>query len=838
MASPISPTALLGCSLLSSHRVLACLQANPYHTPIKDVLLREALYLTHQPWAAREPDHVFGRAWEAWEAYRQQPNDSLLMVALQLLSEDFLTARHGELRVKLNRFGAWQQSVLSRVSGQAIQAAAYVWPPRDCFLQALAVPTAGASEQGVWQQHALLLPYDPLVEEYFRREGLHETHLHLNGSTHAELCWLRALHAPEEETKDFCDRFQSQTREARYLRELACAIQPDFSAALLRRQLFVARQLRNYLLAASLGCLADDTPLPQDEEALFREATVYFPPRGLQSSVEYARMSRLDEASVATERYWLYRLLKRLRVTGSVTLTNMLHNYLLLQNLYYRLLVQSEEQYGFDQFQKVTWTDLREPAEKDYLARFCSMHGPLHGQSRIVYLEGRFAPKDTEEKNLALLELILRGYWMYLQDSTPPEPLTELLAAFEKKIKEATLGKGRYMRLGLVAHFVKMPESADDTPYRFYRLRGRLMEQAHTLRTSLEHYPSLRRWVRGVDAAANELDAPPEVFASAFRICRATGLTHRSFHAGEDFHHLLSGIRAMLDALELLDLREGDRIGHGTAMGISPDLWLSRMPGQVRVRKDDWLLDLLATWRLLKKAGETSLAYRIECDLTDLGCELLRQEVSGVALERAMRLRGLNVRYLHAVFSGQTPGAPLPSAVDIVSPLQDAERAEAEQVDDATRTHRAECELLWRWLSDADVRARGRKLIPVECGYFSAREYVKVQQALMTEFKERSVLIETLPSSNVRISQYEQFEEHHAFRWMRLPGFLQDGDPEIMVTLGSDDPGIFAGELAGEFYQLYAVLRGLGLHDKDALRKVAELNERGREYRFHDFEIG
>lgn len=807
---------------------------------MQDAQLREAIYLTYQPWAAREPDHVFGRAWEVWETYRQPPSGPLLIVALRVLAEEFLTARHGELRVRLDRFGSWQQSVLSRGTGLPIQAAAYVWPPRDCFLQALAVPSdCGSSQPG--EQHALLLPYDPLVEEYFRREGLHETHLHLNGSTHAELCWLRALHAPEAETEDFCKRFDSPTREARRLRELACAIQPDFSTALLRRQLFVARQLRAYLLAAALGCLADSQPLAQSEEELFHEAMASSPPKSLQSSAEYAQMSRLDQAGIATERYWLYRLLERLRLAGSVTLSNMLHYYLLLQNLYYRLLVQSEEQYGFDQFQKMTWTDLREPAEKDYLARFRSMHGPLTGHSRIVYLEGRFAPKDTEEKNFGLLEQILRGYWKYLQNSTPPSPLTELLAAFEQKIKETALGQGRYMRLALVAHFVKLPESADDMPYRFYSLRARLMAQVHALRTSLEHYPALRRWVRGVDAAANELDAPPEVFASVFRVCCTAGLTRRSFHAGEDFHHLLGGIRTILDALELLDLREGDRIGHGTAMGISPDLWLRRMPGLVHVRKDDWLLDLLATWRLLRKIGEVSLAYRVECDLAELGCEVFGEEVSAVALERAMRLRGLNAAYLYAVFSRLTPGietAKLPAAVDIVSPLQDAERAEAERVDEMIRKHRSECKLLWQWLSDTGVRTRGRELMPVKCDYFSAQEYVRVQQALMSEVKERRVLIETLPSSNVRISQYECFEEHHIFRWMRLPEFLQDGDPEIMVSLGSDDPGIFAGELAGEFYQLYAALRGFGLTDKEALHRVAELNERGREYRFHDFEIG
>lgn len=100
------------------------------------------------------------------------------------------------------------------------------------------------------------------------------------------------------------------------------------------------------------------------------------------------------------------------------------------------------------------------------------------------------------------------------------------------------------------------------------------------------------------------------------------------------------------------------------------------------------------------------------------------------------------------------------------------------------------------------------------------------------------VSVETLPSSNVRISQYNSFNEHHSLRWMRVPGFVQDGDPAIMVTLGSDDPGIFAGDLNSEFYQLYATLRGQGIGDKDALNYLATLNERGRQYRFHDPVLG
>ncbi|CAN7214513.1 hypothetical protein [Paraburkholderia terricola] len=105
-------------------------------------------------------------------------------------------------------------------------------------------------------------------------------------------------------------------------------------------------------------------------------------------------------------------------------------------------------------------------------------------------------------------------------------------------------------------------------------------------------------------------------------------------------------------------------------------------------------------------------------------------------------------------------------------------------------------------MSDRNLWRRSEAFETVDADYFDAGTYVRLQQVLMREVAERSVVIETLPSSNVRISHYQTFGEHHALRWMRVPAFMQEGDPEIMVSIGSDDPGIFAGDLNGEFYQL------------------------------------
>ncbi|WP_187616347.1 hypothetical protein [Paraburkholderia sp. UCT2] len=129
---------------------------------------------------------------------------------------------------------------------------------------------------------------------------------------------------------------------------------------------------------------------------------------------------------------------------------------------------------------------------------------------------------------------------------------------------------------------------------------------------------------------------------------------------------------------------------------------------------------------------------------------------------------------------------------------------------------------------------KAEETIEVSAFYFTASTYVQLQQALMRKVAERGVIVETLPSSNVRISQYQTFSEHHSLRWMRVPGFVMDGDPEMMVSLGSDDPGIFAGNLDGEFYQLYSALRNQSLSDTASLEYLAPLNERGRKYRFHE----
>jgi len=825
--------ALLCCRTLSSSLLRQHLLNSDWSLPQDPRDLRQQLYLSNQAWQARLPDHVFDLGFKAAQQQGLQ-DGQLASTALRMLAERYLEVQNGQALVRLNLFGEWQQSVLSRVSGMPILAALHAQHIKQGGHLASNLMIHKLPGRTRHWPLPCVTPLDGAVEDYISREGLHESHLHLNGSSFAEQCWLRALARPDQEVRQFSALWQEAQRSpaSDRVRELARLHDLDFNPTQFRRDLMLARQLRGWLVHFALQSSSIHSPLPWRADDLLGA-----PPPAPAPSLPKAfnpLYGSLAEA-LTSELDWMTQLLLQHDLPPQVD--RMLHLYLLLQHQYRALMVQGEELYGFDQFQKFTLTALRDPAEKRYLERLRDMHGPNEQRSQSAYLEGRFAPKSAAASNAQMLKSILLDYLEYLQEGRQNKvdvkkaSLASVLEALDIVCESTDARWPRRQQLALVAHFIKEDWNfKSGGPYRHYKLRRKLEAQMAQMRKTLNEYPRLHRWIRGVDGAANELHAPPEVFASIFRQAERAGLGHRSFHVGEDFPHLLTGLRHMLDALELLELRNGDRIGHGTALGIKPELWLERMPGTLYLKHGERLLDLLAAWQLLRKQPDmTAQAYQVELELERLLPEVFKAPVSAHLFERAMALRGLNMGFVASLQRNPRWDWAAASLVDSL-------REEARLVSNAKARDGEALQLLWQWHNDRELWQRSESLVSIDTqdALFTPGLYIRLQQALMKLVADRRVVIETLPSSNVRISQYQRFEEHHALRWMGVPGHVQEGDTPIMVSLGSDDPGIFAGNLKGEFYQLYAVLRQHVHSDADALRLVSIVNERGRQYRFHD----
>lgn len=779
----ISVPGLLCVWLLASYRM----RGQAAHSQ-----MREALYDCYHEWMARTPDHVFEHAWQLL-ALKSAPGLACLQ-ALKHLQREFLEQRHQHWYVKPEALSAWQQGLLSRMSQLPLLA----------FVGANRHPMNASSD---------------IVQDYLHREGLHETHVHLNGSSYAEAAWLHALQRPLESNIDFSKQWKMKG----IIKDLTRNIDPSLSPKVLVERLKAARRLRQHLMRAT-------------------NSEAWWQPAAIIDTREEAAFEDSKTFTLEREIEWQTAFLKKcFHHPENQLLPEVYHQYVLLLNQYYQLTVQNEDRVGFDQFQKHANVGLREDLEKDYFQRFKDVHGADKRRSRIQYYEGRFAPKDRVTDLSKRLQGILQGYHQYLCNLFPedsnwgrrkaPIQLTRLL----KELEEVTLELANLainpLQLALVCHFIKKPwREADQCygPYRYLSLVKGLRREAHALLRLLQRYPKLKRWVRGVDAAANELHAPPEYFAPVFRLCHSQGVTHKTVHAGEDFPHLLSGMRYMLEALELLNLQSGDRLGHGTAMGIDPQLWLSRMPGTIIISRGDWFLSALAAWRLLNlnPGGLETVAHKLTAELGRLSVELFGKHLNPYLCEQVMALRTLSLLEVQRWLDNE-------KRLPIALPLNDHWRKEMQEVDTRAKINEEVFDLYWRWQSDKKVWENSLTFIEVESAFLNATHYLLLQQTLMGIVRDRGVVIETLPSSNVRISQYKNFSEHHALRWMKAPQAVKPNDPDILVSLGSDDPGIFATDIETEFHHLFYALKRSGLNETEALHRVAELNERGRIYRFH-----
>ena len=211
----------------------------------------------------------------------------------------------------------------------------------------------------------------------------------------------------------------------------------------------------------------------------------------------------------------------------------------------------------------------------------------------------------------------------------------------------------RIRKFGLVIHFKKEDESREDTGFRrgpqpvpklrWGKRRRLIRAEAIRLYQLLRQPRPFTPFVVGIDACNLELATPPEVFAPIFRFLRdlpirLSGDRKRfspyfdleptirrlvedrrlgmTYHVGEDFRHLLSGLRAICEVVDFLAPQPGDRLGHGTALALHPRDWLEHNGYQAVLPKLEWLDTLVWVHHFLGPGddlvGELALEDRIQ----------------------------------------------------------------------------------------------------------------------------------------------------------------------------------------------------------------------------------
>lgn len=780
--------------------------------------------ITYASWHQRYPNHTdqtFHGHWQHLQMRIQEENSLSRALLAQVARYHFDTNDKRRLAIRIDRFDEWQRW-LANQSGLPVIA---------FQLQNILPIFSNSFEhraqlKKILGYRCLVSPHHALVEDYIEREGLNETHLHFSNTTTMEAMWHYSLCHPHLILKEQEEQFNKSER----VRLLYSTMPKLDHPRQFEHLLLLARRLRQLLIAWTR-----DHPKLHDYKHAVHELLENSHQTCMQEniehtfSLEYSYFGSQDVWTHITEVDLHISTLKLMKTNPSELLDTCYLLYLQCMNSFQRIFVQRDDQFGFEQFQKLADDGIRESFEKEYSTRFYQLHGRnYNGKPDLLNLEGRFAPKNSQEKNIKLITDILCGFINYLNKNKNLNGNMDLNTLVEK-----VLAHNR-PSLKLIAHFIKRPWEINKnlTVYNkksillhephFFSLRDSLINNGNLLFDLLKKYPKLNKIITGIDAAANELETPPEVFATLFRNCRRHRIQHFTYHVGEDFEHLLSGIRAVYEAITFLDLRNGDRIGHATAIGINPQFWLDKMPDSMFLGQGQWLENLLFLRHIALKNHLPcySLAH-IESQIHEISLRIFGEKHDVNILQQFFYCRDLDPKIVKLILDKKIFHF-------IGWRAQEYELIVNKKIRDEVLV------LLYkRWFSP-EIIINYEKKEEFFLSLISFDILLSAQQFVQSLVKDRSIVIEVLPTSNVRISHYNSIKEHHIFRWISVPSTKFNGDCCMTISLGSDDPGIFVTDMRNEFYHLFSTLvTEFKYSERQALSEIAKINENGRIYGFN-----
>ena len=756
---------------------------------VNSLIVQNAIYIDQHRFRYDLPDYIHKSNLSGLKECKNIK--SILLYCFDTLSKQFELYGH-KIYVQEAYYESWQHSLTYLLP----------LPTITHFLSQSKIIKSNKQEiKNIFLSSTLPSIYNPFIEHMIDNEGLTESHMHFMGTTEAQKVWLDHLQSPIEFYRDTC-----QTNSNQEVQELYSQIDSNYTPYEFYNLLRKAKLIRLALISLIKGdnneqiflinwrkILQSNTYLSYIEDTFAYLDALEHPYKKYYPSLE----------PIICESIFLLDIFTLLRTSNAEYIHKLIHLYLLIGSQFNKLLVQQLDQYGFDQFQKITINEIREKIELDYYDRFKQIEG-MYNQD-VSTLEVRFSPKDNF---IALKQLV-----------------DKIINTYEKEYKEHCKKNHNdaIPKLIMVAHFIKKQDNKRDSNsllYNHHLLRLKLQVTAYTLHKLLQSNPEkYMKYIKGIDAAANELHASPEVFAPTYRymsysynqLPNNTNNLGFTFHAGEDFVHIISGIRMIYEAVNFLDMPKKSRIGHATALGIDPQFWKKKVGNTLKIRKGEWLDNLIFLNMQLKTYNQNIIDK-----IQQYWFEIYNEQLSSLSTAiEAYQCRKID---------------PLIIFNDDTEVFSDFEKKERDYNTLIGFNLRKEIKSIYQKYHSAKYQKRYNELITINLDELPNHIIYDLQNNMIKYLNEHFIAIESIPTSNIRISFYENYEDHHIFRWTNPNQNSTDLSPYVVI--GSDDPGIFSNNLRTEFSQLYLAALKKGYHPQVTLDWLSKLNKNAQVFTF------
>lgn len=550
----------------------------------------------------------------------------------------------------------------------------------------------------------------------------------------------------------------------------------------------------------------------------------YLPGNGFQEKICSIILSEDPSLHTFDENVFLYHALKKMHENDETPqLKQCIMQYLRIRNYLFHTSVQQKTIKGLDYFQQG--------------------HYSINSSLNHINIKNFWMNAIREQlQNPDLHKLEFRSSMPSSYSGFKKEVLNFLKAYQEVLQEDYCIKEGeQYLpakhlpQVGLVVHLLKRPD--DSTPdkcfqngkqecsyLQFGELQKVYRKQIEAFIQLRSEFSELSRYLVGIDAASLENSTPVWVFAPIYERARDSrierigrnikdgGYTQSlgfTFHAGEDFRHILSGLRRIDEAVEYLKFHAGDRIGHGIALGIPSRIWKNQNPviviPQIEALENYiWAYDTLS--RNYSDFQATILAY-MEKKLFDLA-EKIYGDTEGITAE-------VLISGYHMTFC--------------------MDSMENRSNDETTTIEKGICEKLWEekkifWNAELLAAARHCKRFVKEMErpiHYEVTEQdllitEELQKILMKKLWTKGIVVEINPSSNTAIADIDVFSNNQLYQMNQI-----NDEQNVIVCINSDDPAVFNTNVSNELAYIYYGMLERNISRESALRWIDQIRENG-----------
>jgi len=516
------------------------------------------------------------------------------------------------------------------------------------------------------------------------------------------------------------------------------------------------------------------------------------------------------------ERKMLYQCVIRALNDKDDFVSHLIMLYVNIKNRFRSEIIQSNQKFGFHNFK--LYQDRKTTFMNKYMVdHLCALalKKSFEEQPFLWNIEARIM-FDKTQNIIRQLVLIERQMKDFIQDNKNQE-FTYVMHIGKSEDNVMINSK----KTGYLETFCRHYDLRKKAKYCFYITRN-LINMKYELLEGIgaeEHFKLLNR-LKGIDSCSNEIVARPEVFSQFYRAMKRDTIIHEitnynelaigyTYHVGEDFLCPIDGLRACDEAIEFLELSSGDRIGHGTVLGIDLRDWYSKKNFEIYLSKQAlldnlvWVLDIVEMYNLSATSEFKATCKNIALSLfNDIYSHTIDNSIDFIEYRCAMRLRGDNPRIYENLSIRELDYSSYSDLYDWYS--TDKRSSELFPLDIYRQNERIK-RILNSYHYNKTAKIEGEKSTVFEIKKDWIDILNSVQKIMRKKYSDSGIIVETNPTSNVLISNFNDYGLHPIFN-MNNRSLSGDNVKDLLVSINTDDQGVFDTSMLNQYNLIYEAL--------------------------------